>query len=690
MDNSTNGNPKNYTTNGNPKSKAQPLSPIASFENRSGKPLSKTFSHFFKRSFFKQNDGVSEKTVDDSLVTSRNSEKTDFGNAVSMNSPPSSTDFSTESQQLSPSPPPYFAQFAFRPIGTQEFSSQKFEPVTVTENPWSKIEQGPSFWHRKRQFSSLEAVVSNGYKYYYAHGPRWRPLDFGDQQLLSLFKKRERKLVYQKKQELAVRRLAALEYHRPFISEVFQFPSVVPSHPLDITKGDYIVTIVTTACLPWLTGTSINPLLRAAYLEQNHNLRVTILFPWIPIEQQNAVYTGTVFSSREEQASYVRDWVEKRLNIRTNMRILFYDAWYDARKGSIFPLDRSDVTEYILDEEADVAVLEEPEHLCWYHFVGPKWRIKFNHSVGIAHTNYIEYIKRDLVHGGPMTAKFVGVFNWLVGRANCHLVIRLSAAVQKFADSIVCNVHGVSPQFLVDNQGGETREGCYFIGKVLWGKGYRELCDLLLLHCQKYGFSRKNDSSSSSSPSSFSSSSLDLSSSPSSINGLGSHKVSQVPLENGVTNGVNGASTVNNVEKVTVETRVDVYGSGFDEEEVMTFSSSHNLPMYFHGKKDHADPLLRKYKVFINPSVSDVLCTTTAEALAMGKIVVVADHPSNEFFRDNFPENCRVYDFRNPEAFSSALLRALNSEPMTLRAEQKRLLSWEAATERFMQAAKLS
>jgi digalactosyldiacylglycerol synthase len=56
---------------------------------------------------------------------------------------------------------------------------------------------------------------------------------------------------------------------------------------------------------------------------------------------------------------------------------------------------------------------------------------------------------------------------------------------------VICNVHGVNPKFLrvgekiaSETQNGNRAfsKGAYFLGKMVWAKGYRELIDLLAEH----------------------------------------------------------------------------------------------------------------------------------------------------------------------------------------------------------------
>ncbi|XP_058088646.1 digalactosyldiacylglycerol synthase 1, chloroplastic isoform X2 [Magnolia sinica] len=385
------------------------------------------------------------------------------------------------------------------------------------------------------------------------------------------------------------------------------------------------VAIVTTASLPWMTGTAVNPLFRAAYLAKSAKQKVTLLVPWLCKSDQQLVYPNNLtFSSPEEQETYIRDWLEERVGFKADFKISFYPGKFSRERRSIIPA--GDTSQFISSKEADIAILEEPEHLNWYHH-GKRWTDKFNHVVGVVHTNYLEYIKRE--RNGALQAFFVKHINNWVTRAYCHKVLRLSAATQDLPKSVICNVHGVNPKFLkVGERVAAERElgqqvfskGAYFLGKMVWAKGYRELIDLLARH--------KND-----------------------LDGF----------------------------------KLDVYGNGEDSSEVQSTANKLQLNLNFLKGRDHADNSLHGYKVFINPSVSDVLCTATAEALAMGKFVICADHPSNEFFRA-FP-NCLTY--KTSEDFVARVKEALANEPQPLTPEQRYNLSWEAATQRFMESSDL-
>ncbi|XP_038980666.1 digalactosyldiacylglycerol synthase 2, chloroplastic-like [Phoenix dactylifera] len=385
------------------------------------------------------------------------------------------------------------------------------------------------------------------------------------------------------------------------------------------------IAIFTTASLPWMTGTAVNPLFRAAYLAKNGDREVTLVIPWLSLKDQELVYPNKItFDSPSEHEGYVRQWLEERTDFISSFRINFYPGKFSIEMRSILPV--GDITESIPDEEADIAVLEEPEHLTWYHH-GKKWKTKFWRVIGVVHTNYLEYVKRER---NGLIAFFVKYASSWVTRIYCHKVIRLSGATQNFPRSIICNVHGVNPKFLDVGkvklgqlQKGEQAftKGAYYIGKMVWNKGYRELLQLLSKHQDK-------------------------------LSGL----------------------------------QVDLYGNGEDSEEVQQAANKLSLPVRVYPGRDHADPLFHDYKVFLNPSTTDVVCTTTAEALAMGKIVICANHPSNEFFKQ-FP-NCHIYN--SSDEFVKLTVKALAEDPAPLIDDLRHELSWEAATERFVAAAELN
>lgn len=395
-----------------------------------------------------------------------------------------------------------------------------------------------------------------------------------------------------------------------------------------------------------LTPDNITPVIDTA--ENIHvDGHVTLVIPWLQDKKDRLMLYGSTstFEESSEQESFIRKWLENEAGMpfeAKKLKILFYPARFHTYANSIFAL--GDICDMIPNENADVCILEEPEHLNWYRAPGSApWTTKFSHVVGVIHTNYKAYVKEHAPAGflaAPLTA---GV-NSRVVQANCHKVIKLSGVLQSFVPGkeVVENIHGIREAYL--NEGRRIcssqiptnqKRKAYFIGKLIWGKGFTELLEL------EYRFQKST----------------------------GSYFA------------------------------IDIFGSGNDELEIKrafnkdchndnyVFKAfnmkSNKFPVNFMGKTDHSTLAGDEYSIFINPSLTEVLCTTTAEAVAMNKHVIIPSHPSNSFF-EQFP-NCLMY--RNRKEFVSMLNYAVANDPPRIPGELVHILSWEMATCRCVSAA---
>jgi hypothetical protein len=169
----------------------------------------------------------------------------------------------------------------------------------------------------------------------------------------------------------------------------------------DIAMKSKRILIVTTAALPWMTGTAVNPLLRAAYMTIGRSEvggSVTLMLPWLERrhDQEDVYGAKNVFESPEEQEVFIRKWLRDTAKMpipSEELKIKWYTAWQNKAENSVYSM--GDITSLIPEDEVDICILEEPEHLNWYRAPGDSWTDKFKHVVGIIHTNYFVYAQEQ-------------------------------------------------------------------------------------------------------------------------------------------------------------------------------------------------------------------------------------------------------------------------------------------------------
>ena len=90
------------------------------------------------------------------------------------------------------------------------------------------------------------------------------------------------------------------------------------AHASDLSRLDRTIWVVTTAALPWRTGTSVNPLARALYLTRGRPKHaVTLLVPFLPSKEEQAqVFKDKSFDSEEEQEEWIRKYCMERVNCK--------------------------------------------------------------------------------------------------------------------------------------------------------------------------------------------------------------------------------------------------------------------------------------------------------------------------------------------------------------------------------------
>jgi hypothetical protein len=482
--------------------------------------------------------------------------------------------------------------------------------------------------------------------------------------------------------------------------------------------------IVTTAALPWMTGTAVNPLLRAAYLSQrNRSLRnttntnsncedddddneiaestVTLVLPWLESSDDRLALYGPDWQDATplDQERYIRTWLSESAALPleaaapneqqqqhgsgsgSGIAIQWYPARYHATLSSIFAMgDLCELIPPTSQQQNMICILEEPEHVNFYRAPGRlSWRDKFPHVIGIVHTNYKAYAMNH--YSGLLTGPLVGALSALMVRAYCDKVVKLSPVLQTYAPEkeVVSNVHGIRHAFFTVPAPSKEAIKIYFIGKLLWAKGLDQMLELQACYKKATGSYWEMD-----------------------IFGSGPQQEEIQRAFLGREYSLHYPKHAQPPPPPPPQNSSSTSSSSTPEKNGRRYWRRFRqpIPATFRGRTDHAK-VGTQYKIFVNPSITEVLCTTTAEAIAMNKWVIIPQHASNEFFLQF--ANCLQYATKHE--FVARLQHALAHDPPVPnmgvtaadpapdpvdRSTLYPALTWQAATSRLIETAYLS
>lgn len=439
---------------------------------------------------------------------------------------------------------------------------------------------------------------------------------------------------------------------------------------------------------------------------------VTIVVPWLELESDRAMLYGDDWkeATPDDQEAYIRKWLAESANLpqeaappsQGGIAIQWYPARYHPNLSSIFAM--GDLVELAPPDSSEmICIMEEPEHINFYKAPGKfNYRDKFAHVVGIIHTNYKAYAMNSYM--GIFTGPFIAMLSSILVWAYCDKVVKLSPVLQDYAPykEVVSNVHGIREEFFHvpqrNNPDGTKR--IYFIGKLLWAKGLDKLLELQGIYRKATGDYFAVD---------IVGSGPEQEAIQKSFLGREFLNQGRIPsassflsVSNNSTNNFESPDEEEKKECTAEISSVDAKSRTSIKETSNTATNAAKrywrrfrqpIPARFLGRQDHAS-IGENYQIFINPSITEVLCTTTAEAIAMGKWVIIPKHSSNEFFLPF--GNCLQYSDR--KEFVELLQHCLeNNPPGWLETDEDRSkvgyyepLSWEAATERLVENANLS